>query len=166
MGSKPTIRRGAEENAPVLARLLRQFNDEYEEETPDHEVLLERIPDLITSGEGVFFLAGEDPRTRLGSPICNSTRRSTAGRATPISASSTWSPRDGATASAGRCSRPRSRRPAHRMRSTSVWAPAKTDTEARGLYESKGFTNFEGGMTALMLYYERTLTSSPRRPRA
>ena len=65
MGSEPNVRRGTEEDAEVLARLLRRFNDEYEEETPDHEILLERIPDLIASGDGVFFLAGED-RDRAG----------------------------------------------------------------------------------------------------
>ena len=158
MGSKPTIRRGAEENAPVLARLLRQFNDEYEEETPDHEVLLERIPDLIASGEGVFFLAGEDPenpvgfaylqfnpslysRTRdayLGELYVVPERRGDGfGRAMLEAVIEEARAQDAINISLG----------------TSV-----TDTEARGLYESKGFTNFEGGDDGpSMLYYELDL---------
>lgn len=158
MGSDTNVRRGLPDDAEVLARLLRQFNDEYEEETPDHEVLLERIPDLIASGDGVFFVAGEDrenpvgfaylqfnpslySRTRdayLGELYVVPERRGDGfGRAMLEAAIEEARAQNAIIISLG----------------TSV-----TDTEARGLYESSGFTNLEGGDGGpSMLYYELDL---------
>ncbi len=59
MGSSPKVRRGTEEDAEVLAGLLKRFNAEYEEEPVDVDLTVERIRDLMATGEGVFFLAGE-----------------------------------------------------------------------------------------------------------
>ncbi len=59
MAVPPNVRRGTEDDAEVLARLLKRFNAEYEEEPIDLELTDERVRDLIDTGEGVFFLAGD-----------------------------------------------------------------------------------------------------------
>ena len=158
MGSKPTIRRGTEEDAPALARLLRQFNDEYEEETPDREVLLERIPDLIASGDGVFFLAGEDRENPVGfaylqfnPSLYSRTRDAYLGElyVVPESRGDGF----GRAMLEAAIEEARAQNAINISLGTSV-----TDTEARGLYESAGFTNLEGGDGGpSMLYYELDL---------
>ncbi|MBA2545965.1 MAG: GNAT family N-acetyltransferase [Solirubrobacterales bacterium] len=158
MSSKPNVRRGTAEEAKALARLLRRFNDEYEEETPDHEILVERIQALIASGEGVFFLTGDgddDPvgfaylqfnpslysRTRdayLGELYVVPERRGEGMGRAMLDAVLEEARAQGAV---------------HISLGTSI-----DDTEARGLYESTGFTNLEGGENGpSMLYYELDL---------
>jgi ribosomal protein S18 acetylase RimI-like enzyme len=157
MGSSPKVRRGTEEDAEVLAGLLKRFNAEYEEEPVDVDLTAERIRDLMATGEGVFFLAGEDPeppgfaylqfnpslysRTRdayLGELYVVPDRRGEGfGRAMLEAVLEEARARDATNISLG----------------TSV-----DDTAARGLYESFGFTNLEGGEGgSSMLYYELDL---------
>ena len=158
MSSKPNVRRGTEKDAEVLARLLRQFNDEYEDETPDREVLLERIPDLISSGEGVFFLAGDEWADPVGfaylqfnPSLYSRTRDAYLGELYVIP--------DRRGDGFGRAmleavlEEARAREAIHISLGTAV-----TDTEARGLYESAGFTDKEGDPDGpSMLYYELDL---------
>ncbi len=158
MGSKPTIHRGAEGDADVLARMLRRFNDEYEDETPDHQVLLERIPDLIASGDGVFFLAGEDRENPVGfaylqfnPSLYSRTRDAYLGElyVVPERRGDGF----GRAMLEAVIEEARAQNAINISLGTSV-----TDTEARGLYESAGFTNLEGGDGGpSMLYYELDL---------
>jgi ribosomal protein S18 acetylase RimI-like enzyme len=166
MGSEPNVRRGTPEDAEVLAELLRRFNAEYEPEPIDVELTAERARDLMETGEGVFFLAGEneDPgsgtgpseplgfaylqfnpslysRTRdayLGELYVVPDRRGEGmGRAMMEAVIAEARARDAINISLG----------------TSV-----DDTEARGLYESVGFTNNEGKPDGpSMLFYEMDL---------
>jgi ribosomal protein S18 acetylase RimI-like enzyme len=157
MSSPPKVRRGAADDAEVLARLLERFNAEYEEEPVDVDLTIERIRDLIATGEGVFFLVGEDTsdpigfaylqfnpslysRTRdayLGELYVVPDRRGEGfGRAMLEAVLEEARARDAINISLG----------------TSV-----DDTEARGLYESFGFTNLEGEGGPSMLYYELDL---------
>lgn len=158
MSSEPNVRRGTAEDAEVLARLLRRFNDEYEDETPDHELLLERIPDLIASGDGVFFLAGEDGADPIGFAYLQ-LNPSLYSRTRDAYLGELYVAPDRRGEGFGRAmldaaiEEARAQKAIHISLGTSV-----DDTEARGLYESAGFTNFEGGDDGpSMLYYERDL---------
>ena len=158
MSSPPKVRRGTEDDAEVLARLLRQFNDEYEDETPDREVLLERIPKLISSGDGVFFLAGGDPEGPVGfaylqfnPSLYSRTRDAYLGELYVVP--------ERRGEGMGRAmldaviEESRAQNAVHISLGTSV-----TDVAARGLYESSGFTNLDGGEDGpSMLYYELDL---------
>lgn len=158
MSSKPNVRRGTDDDAEVLARLLKEFNDEFEEESPDRGVLLERIPDLIASGEGVFFLAGEDPKNPVGfaylqfnPSLYSLTRDAYLGELYVVP--------DRRGDGFGRAMLEAAIEEARAQNAINIsLGTSVTDTEARGLYESAGFTNFEGGDDGpSMLYYERDL---------
>jgi ribosomal protein S18 acetylase RimI-like enzyme len=47
-------------DAPIAARLLHDFNSEYDEYTPGTEALAERARELIEAGEVTILLGGED----------------------------------------------------------------------------------------------------------
>lgn len=56
------IRRAGESDAADVARLLHDFNTEYEDFTPGVPMLTERLGELLRSEEIVALLAGEPPR--------------------------------------------------------------------------------------------------------
>lgn len=55
------IRRAGPADAPEIARLLHDFNAEFEEPTPDVGTLAERSRRLLDGGEMTVLLAGEGP---------------------------------------------------------------------------------------------------------
>jgi len=55
------VRRANPEDAPVLARMLHDFNLEFGDPSPGTEVLEPRIRRFIEEETKEFFLAGEDP---------------------------------------------------------------------------------------------------------
>ncbi len=143
------------EDAPDIARLLRDFNLEYSEPTPEVEELTETIARLLEEDEITVFLAGEGPdglslfRFRPGIwsagaetylqelYVTPKLRRRGIGRA--LLAATIMLARehgaDGIDLNTG-----------------------ETDTAARALYESMGFTNREGSPDGpLMLFYEREI---------
>ena len=154
----PKVRRGTEEDAEVLARLLKQFNAEYEDEPIDLDLTAERIRDLTATGEGVFFLAGDPGEDPLGfaylqfnPSLYSRTRDAYLGELYVVP--------DRRGDGFGRAlldvvlEEARARDAIHISLGTGV-----TDTEARGLYESAGFTNKEGAPDGpSMLYYELDL---------
>lgn len=149
------VRRASPSDAPTLARLLHDFNTEFDEPTPPVEVLTERIRELLASGVIVALLAGEGPdglaQFRFLRSVWSegldlyleelyvvpSRRGNGIGRALLE-----------ATIAAGR-----------EAGATHIdLNTGETDTAARALYESVGFTNREGGEDGpSMLYYERDL---------
>ena len=155
MTKDPGVRLATEDDAGAIARLLREFNSSYEEETPPHEDLLRRIPEHISSRTSYFLLVGEGPdgfahvtiQPSLYSDdgeaylfelyVVPAKRRRGLGRALLDTA----------------MEEARARGFDHMSLTTSMG-----DGEARALYESSGFTNKEGGPDGpLMLYYERDL---------
>ena len=160
MGSDPNVRMAAGGDAEVLAEMLRRFNAEYEEEPIDVALTAERARALMESGDGVFFIADPDAdpaqpagfaylqfnpslysRTRdayLGELYVVPERRGTGlGRALLRAA----------------VDEARAQGAINISLNTSV-----DDVEARGLYESFGFTNHEGGPAGpSMLFYELDL---------
>jgi ribosomal protein S18 acetylase RimI-like enzyme len=149
------VRRAGAEDAAVVARLLHDFNTEFDDPTPGVEVLTGRARELIADGEIAVFLAGEGPdglaQFRFLRSIWTGAldlyleelyvvparRGEGIGRAL-LEATMTTGREAGAR---------------HIDLNT-----GETDTAARALYESVGFTNREGGEDGpSMLYYERDL---------
>jgi GNAT superfamily N-acetyltransferase len=146
------IRRAGAGDAANVARLLHDFNSEYDEPTPGVPALAERIGELLGNGTITVLLAGDPPtgfallrlRPSLWARaedayleelyVVPAQRRQGIGRAL-LEASIDAARESGAN---------------HFELTT-----GETDTEARALYESRGLTNREGGPDGpRMLYYE------------
>lgn len=155
MKAQVTIRRATSADADQIGRLLHDFNTEFDEPTPPAAVLAERAGGFIEDGTLVFLLAGEGPdgivqmrclRTIWDSGlsayleelyVVPKLRGKGTGRAL-LEAAMETARAAGAT---------------HMDLNT-----GETDTAARALYESAGFTNREGKEDGpSMLYYERDL---------
>jgi ribosomal protein S18 acetylase RimI-like enzyme len=146
------IRRAGAGDAANVARLLHDFNSEYDEPTPSVPVLTERLGELLGENEITVLLAGDPPtgfalfrlRPSLWAKAADAyleelyvipeQRRKGIGRAL-LEASIEAARKAGAN---------------HFELTT-----GETDTEARALYESRGLTNREGAPDGpRMLYYE------------
>jgi ribosomal protein S18 acetylase RimI-like enzyme len=55
------VRRGQAADAEAIARLLHDFNREFDEPTPGPQILARRIRELLYAGEIVVLLAGRGP---------------------------------------------------------------------------------------------------------
>ena len=149
------IRFATPADAPVFGRLLHAFNTEFGETTPDADVIAERAAPLIESGEVIVLFAGDGPdgfaelrfRPSLYTGALDAyleelyvvpeRRGRGLGRALLEAA----------------MEHARERGAARIDLNTS-----EDDVAARGLYESAGFTNREGGPEGpRMFYYERAL---------
>jgi ribosomal protein S18 acetylase RimI-like enzyme len=149
------VRRAGAEDAPAIARLLDDFNREYDEPTPGVEALTATCRRLLEQDEMTVLLAGAGPdgfallrfRPALWSEgleaylqelyVVPALRAQGIGRALLEQAIdlSREKGADGIDLNTG-----------------------ETDTAARGLYERMGFTNEEGGPEGPpMLFYEREL---------
>jgi ribosomal protein S18 acetylase RimI-like enzyme len=147
--------RASAADAPEVARLLHDFQTEFEEPVPELEVLTERIARFIDRGEAIFLLAGPGPdgmaEIRLRPSLMTgeldayleelyvapARRGEGLGRAL-LEAAMDAARGEGAV---------------HMDLGTS-----EDDTAARALYESAGFTNREGRPDGpVMLFYERDL---------
>ncbi len=149
------VRRATSEDAVDVAQLLHDFNTEYDDPTPPVPVLAERVGELLAEEAIVVLLAGQPPvglavlrmKPSLWSQAADAyleelyvipeQRGKGIGKALLQAAIDT-------AREAG----------ADHFELTT----GETDTEARGLYESFGLTNREGGPDGpRMLYYELDL---------
>ncbi len=149
------IRRAGVADAEDAARLLHDFNTEFDEPTPGVPALSERLAKLLEDGEATVLLGGEGPdgiavmrlRTAIwtGGPeahlqelyVAPAQRGQGIGRAL-LEAAMAAAREAGATGI--------------------DLNTGETDTAARTLYESSGFTNREGSPQGpSMLFYEREL---------
>jgi ribosomal protein S18 acetylase RimI-like enzyme len=148
-----SVRTAVEADAGVVARLLRDFNLEFDEPSPPVPLLARRMASLIASGETVVLLGGSGPdgvavlrfRPAIWSEglecylaelyVVPDRRAQGLGRALMTAALETARGRGADTMDIG------------------VDEP---DLPARKLYESLGFTNRTGGGD-LMFVYERDL---------
>jgi len=153
--SEIEIRRAGVEHSAVIARLLHDFNTEFEEPSPGVGALTEHSRQLLATGEMTVLLAGAGPdgialirfRTSVwtGGPeahlqelyVVPALRGGGIGRAL-LEATMAVAREAGA--------------------SGIDLNTGETDTAARALYESAGFTNLEGGPDGpSMLFYEREI---------
>lgn len=61
MNGPPEVRPGEVGDADAIARLLRDFNREFDEPTPELHQLTERVRELLAQGEISVLLAGTGP---------------------------------------------------------------------------------------------------------
>ncbi len=153
--SQTEIRRAGPGDAAEVARLLHDFNSEFEEPTPDLATLTERSRRLLEAGEMTVLLAGEGPdgislfrfRPALWAEglecylqelyVAPALRGRGIGRALLEATIELARERGAAGVDLN---------------------TGETDTEARALYESMGFTNREGSPDGpSMLFYEREI---------
>lgn len=151
------IRRAGASDADAVARLLRDFNAEYDDPAPPQQEMTDRIRALLGHGDTVILVAGEPPcavsvmrfRPGLWSAklecylaelyVVPGRRGRGIGRAL-MEESMAVARAEGAD--------------------TMELGTGEDDTAARGLYESLGFTNHEhgpDGVQTLSLFYEREL---------
>jgi len=148
------IREATVEDAGAIARLLHDFNTEYEEETPPVAELTRHAERMLSEGEMTVLLAGDGPdglallrfRPSIWTEqqeaylqelyVVPALRGNGIGQALMEAILATCRAHDAA------------------------WIElntGETDTAARGLYAKFGFTNEEGPQRASMLYYEREI---------
>jgi ribosomal protein S18 acetylase RimI-like enzyme len=151
------IRAARIDDAGAVARLLRDFNAEYDDPAPGQEEMAERIRVLLAHGDTIILVAGEPPcalsltrfRPGLWSPKLESylaelyvvpdRRGQGIGRAL-MEETMAMARAQGAD--------------------TMELGTGEGDVSARRLYESLGFTNTEhgpGGVETVSFFYEREL---------
>ena len=149
------VRRAGIEDAADVARLLHDFNTEFDEPTPDVPTLTERARQMLGDGVLTVLLVGEGPD----------------GLAQMRFLPSIWSSAPSCFLEELYVAPPLRGRGMGRALLEAAMEAAReagadhidlntgeTDTAARALYESVGFTNREGGEDGpRMLYYERDL---------
>ena len=149
------IRRAGPEDAAEVARLLDDFNREFDEYTPGVETLTRHARQMLADGDMTVLLAGDGPdgfaelrfRTSVWTGELDAyleklyvapNRRGHGLERALLQGAMQTAREAGAT---------------HIDLTTS-----EDDTVARGLYESTGFTNREGAPDGpVMIYYEREL---------
>lgn len=149
------IRRAGADDAAAVARLLHDFNTEYEDHTPGVPVLTERLGELLASAEIMVLLAGNPP---LGFALFR-IRPSLWSKAGDTYLEELYVVPEHRGKGIGRALLNAAIDAAREAGADHFeLTTGETDTEARGLYESRGFTNREGAPDGpRMLYYELDL---------
>lgn len=149
------IRRADTEDAAAIARLLHDFNREYDEPTPGVVALTERSRQLLAAGEMTVLLAGDGPDgvslLRFRESVW------TGGPEAHLQELYVVPPLRGR--GIGRALLEATMAAAREAGASGIDLNTGTsDTAARALYESCGFSNREGGPEGpSMLFYEREL---------
>jgi len=153
--SQHTVRPATVADAPEVARLLRDFNDEYDEPTPAVETLTERLCELIVASEATVLLGGAPP---VGLAVIRF-RPSLYTRSLDAYLEELYVAPDRRGEGLGRALLDAALDASREI--GAGWIHLGTsvdDTKARGLYESSGFTNLERQPDGpAMLFYERDL---------
>ena len=149
------MRRAEPADAADVARLLHDFNTEFDDPTPGVAVLTERARELIAAGEIVVLLAGEGPDGLAQFRFLRSVW--SGGLDVYLEELYVVPARRGQ--GIGRALLEATMATAREAGATHIdLNTGETDTAARSLYESAGFTNREGSEDGpSMLYYERDL---------
>jgi GNAT superfamily N-acetyltransferase len=150
---KPTeIRRAGVEDAADVARLLHDFNTEYDDPTPPVEILARRVRELLAGEEIVVLLAGGEP---LGIALFR-VRSSLWSNAADVYLEELYVVPAHRGRGIGRALLEAAIEAAREAGADHFeLTTGETDAEARALYESCGMTNREGSSDGpRMLYYE------------
>ncbi|HEU4462034.1 MAG TPA: GNAT family N-acetyltransferase [Solirubrobacterales bacterium] len=148
------IREAVVEDAPEIARLLHDFNTEYEEETPPVAELIRHAERMLREGEMTVLLAGDGPDAlallRFRPSVWTERQEAYLQELYVVPALRGRGIGEGLMREVIATCRARD----------AAWIELNTgesDTAARGLYTKLGFTNEEGPEGAAMLYYELEL---------
>lgn len=149
------VRRAGVGDAADVARLLHDFNTEFGDPTPGLEILIERVRELLARGEIVVLLAGEEPHGLAQFRFL----RSVWSEGLDVYLEELYVAPARRGEGIGRALLEATMRTGREGGATHVdLNTGETDTAARALYESAGFTNREGNEDGpSMLYYERDL---------
>ncbi len=149
------IREATVADAAEIARLLHDFNREYDEPTPGNEPLTEHSRRLLEQGEMAVLLAGQGPD---GISLLRFSSSVWTGK-TEAHLQELYVVPDLRGQGIGRQLLERTIEFARAAGATGIdLNTGETDTTARALYESMGFTNKEGGPEGPpMLFYEREI---------
>jgi ribosomal protein S18 acetylase RimI-like enzyme len=154
-GKAATVRRATVADAADIGRLLHDFNSEFADASPGPAALAEHLPRLLDEGDALILLVGDGPDGIAMSRFRRSiwTDELDAYLEELYVAPSARGNGLGRALMAATMDAARSRGATYLSLVTST-----DDTAARGLYESSGFTNREGGPDGpVMLFYERDL---------
>ena len=150
-----SVRQAGADEVQAFGRLLHRFNVEFDEPTPTADVIAERAAPLIATGEVTVLLAGAGPdgfaQLRFRPSLYTGALDAYLEELYVVPARRGHGL--GRALLEATLELARQRGAAHIDLNT-----GETDVAARGLYDSAGFTNREGGPQGpRMLYYERDL---------
>jgi GNAT superfamily N-acetyltransferase len=150
-----SVRRAGVDDAVVVARLLHDFNTEYEEATPPVDVLAERLGELLASEAITVLLAGHPA---LGFALLRF-RPSLWSSAADVYLEELYVVPERRGEGTGGALLDAAIEAAREAGADHFeLTTGETDREARALYESRSFTNREGAPDGpRMLYYELDL---------
>ena len=151
------IRRAGADDAPVIARLLCDFNAEYDDPAPPVAEMAQRIGELLAHGDTVILLAGEPACAvalmRLRPGLWSRALESYLGERYVVP--------DRRGQGIGRALMERAMAVARDEGADHMeLGTGEADVVARALYESLGFENHEhgpGGVETVNYFYERDL---------
>ena len=148
------VRAARRDDAEAIGRLLHAFNQEFDEPTPAPPALAERMRQLIDGGDTLVLLIGDGPDglavLRFRSAIFSAGLESYLAELYVVPA------RRGQ--GLGRALMEAALREAREAGADTMDIGVdEPDLAARGLYESLGFSNRDGGDGPLMYFYERDL---------
>lgn len=149
------VRRATPADAAEIARLLHDFNTEFGDPTPGVTVLAERLEELLGDGTIQVLLAGAGPQGLSQFRFL----RSVWGGGLGVYLEELYVVPGRRGEGIGRALLEATMEAARAGGADHIdLNTGETDTAARALYESAGFTNREGGADGpRMLYYERDL---------
>jgi ribosomal protein S18 acetylase RimI-like enzyme len=149
------IRKATVEDAANVARLLHDFNTEYEDYTPGVAALTERVGELLADEAISVLLAGDPP----GGFALFRFRPSLWSKATDVYLEELYVVPEHRGRGIGGTLLDTALETAREMGADHFeLTTGEDDTAARALYESRSFTNREGGPDGpSMLYYELAL---------
>jgi ribosomal protein S18 acetylase RimI-like enzyme len=149
------IRLAGPDDAPDVARLLHDFNTEFEDYTPDVETLTENARTMLADGDMTVLLAGEGPDAIAELRF----RRSVWKLDVHAYLEELYVAPELRGQGFGRALLNAAMDAARERGATHIdLGTSEDDTAARALYESAGFTNREGRPDGpVMLFYEREL---------
>jgi ribosomal protein S18 acetylase RimI-like enzyme len=151
----PEVRRAGAAEAAAIGRLLHDFNTEFEDVTPGPERLAERVQELMAGGETIVLLAGGGPD---GVAVMR-LRPSIWTNALECYLAELYVAPERRGEGLGRALMEAAIEEARRAGADHMdLGTSEDDVAARGLYESLGFINREGGLDGpIMFVYEREL---------
>jgi ribosomal protein S18 acetylase RimI-like enzyme len=151
------VRRATADDAALAARLMHDFNDEFDEPIDDVDVLERRYREQLPSGDVTVLLAGEAPEGVGFAQLRYRGQIYSDAPAAYLEELYVRPSKRGEGLGRALLEAVMEEARAHGADMIDL-GTAETDSAARGLYESAGFTNREGKPDGpVMLYYEREL---------